>query len=69
MLRCRGRAQVVSDPGTGARQLLQVVAGVRRQAGLRAGLEVLLGTAGDTGVLQQLAEERRAAALGGADEV
>jgi hypothetical protein len=42
---------------------------MRRQAGVIHRLEELLGTAGDAGPLEQLAEEGAAAALGGADEV
>ena len=49
--------------------ILEVLAGLARQAGRPQGLEELVGHAGDLGPLEQLAEQRAAAALGRADEV
>jgi hypothetical protein len=63
------RGIVVADSGPGPRQLVEVVARMRRRAGVSLGLEILLRPAGDAGVLQQLAEEGATAARRRTDEV
>jgi hypothetical protein len=63
------RGEVVADSDPGTRQVPEIVAGMRRGAGVDARLEVLLRAPGDAGVLQQLAEQRATAALRGTDEI
>jgi hypothetical protein len=66
----RGRRRgVVADARAGPRQIVEVVAGVRRDTGVAARLEVLLRTAGDARVLEQLAQECCAASGRRADQV
>src|SRR5437763_5878507 len=69
MRRCRRLGKVVANPSAGAGKVLEVLARVGWGAGLASGLEVLLGTAGDARVLQQLAEEGATAALARADQI